>query len=96
MLLAGSGKGVELGDAAGFGGLGFRLDPTLLFETVEGGIEGALLDEEDIAGDLLDAFGDGPAVDGRYGDGFEDEQVESALDEIGWSAHTMIIYNLCR
>jgi len=46
LFLAGFGEGVELGDAARFGGLGFRFDPALLFETVEGWIEGALLNLE--------------------------------------------------
>ena len=45
---------------------------------------------------MLDALGDGPAVDGACREGFEDEEVEGALDQIGWSAHTMIIYNVCR
>jgi hypothetical protein len=32
-------------------------------------------------------------VFGLEGDGFEDEEVEGALDEIGGLGHTMIIYN---
>jgi hypothetical protein len=32
-------------------------------------------------------------VFGFEGDGFEDEEVEGALDEIGGLGHTMIIYN---
>jgi len=96
LFLTGFGEGVELGDAAGFGGFGFGVDPTLLLETVEGWVERALLDEEDVAGGLLDAFGNGPAVDRLEGDGFEDEEVEGSLEEIVWLAHTMIIYNFCR
>jgi len=38
LFLAGFGEGVEFGDAAGFGGFGFRVDPALLLKTVEGGI----------------------------------------------------------
>src|SRR5579864_3457065 len=43
------------------------------------GIEGALLDLQHVFGDLLDPLGDGPAVLGFEGDGFEDEEVEGAL-----------------
>jgi hypothetical protein len=53
----------------------------------------SLLDLKDFVGNLLNAFGDGPAVLGLQRDGFEDEQVERALDEIAWFSHTMFIYN---
>ena len=88
----GSGEGIELGDAAGFGFGALALDPAFLLEAMEGGVEGALLDLEDFAGDLLDALGDSPTVLGLEGDGFEDEEVESALDEVVRFAHSMIIY----
>jgi hypothetical protein len=32
-------------------------------------------------------------VFGLEGDGFEDEEVEGALDEVGGLGHTVIIYN---
>ena len=68
----------------------------MLFEAVESGIKGPLLHEQNIVRDLLDPFGDGPPVQRGCRDGFEDEKVEGALDEVGRLAHTMIIYNLCR
>jgi hypothetical protein len=89
---ASGGEGIELGLAAslGFGPFGF--DPGFAFEAIEGGVEGALLDLEYFARDLLDAFGDGPAMFGFEGDGFEDKEIERALDEIVWFTHTMTIY----
>ena len=60
---------------------------------MEWGVERALLDLEDFVRDLLDAFGDGPAVFGFEGDGFENQEVQCALHEIVWFAHTVIIYN---
>jgi len=85
-------EGVELGDASGFGFGAFSLNPAFLFEAVQGGVEGALLDLEDFAGDLLDTLGDGPAVLGLESEGFEDQKVESALNEVVRFAHSMIIY----
>ena len=89
---AGWGERIELGLAAGVGFTPFGLDPPFALEPVEGGIEGALLDLEDFLGDLLDALGDGPAVLGLECDGFQDEEVEGALDEVVWFAHSMTIY----
>ena len=39
---------------------------------MQGGIERALLDLKDVAGDLLDALGDGPTVLRVGGDGLQD------------------------
>src|SRR5579863_3679308 len=49
------------------------LDPAAALEAVKRGIKRALLNAEHIAGDLLDAFGDGPAVLGTQGESAEDE-----------------------
>ena len=86
------GERVELGDAACFGLGALAFDPTSLFETVKGGVEGALLDLQDLARDLLDTFGDGPTMFGLERKGLQVEQVESALHEIVGFAHSMIIY----
>ena len=91
---AGGGERVELGGTASFGFAPFGAYPPLLLEAVKGGVEGALLHLQNFIGYLLDALGDGPAVFGLKQDGFEDQQVESALDEIAWFAHAMTIYTL--
>jgi hypothetical protein len=90
---AGGSKRVEASAAAGFGLARFGFDPAVKLKAMQCGIEGALLDLQDLAGDLLDALGDGPAVLRLQGEGFEDEEVESALNEIARFGHTMIIYN---
>jgi hypothetical protein len=42
--------------------------------------------------DLLDTFGDGPAVLRLERDRLEYEQVEGALYQIAWFSHTLTIY----
>lgn len=89
---AGGGEGIELGDAAGFGFGALALDPAFVLEAMESGVQGALLNLQNVAGDLLDALGDGPAVLGLESQGFEDQEIESALDEVVGFAHSVIIY----
>ena len=61
------------------------LDPATALEAMEGGIKRTLLDAEDIARYLLDAFRDGPAVLRPDGERSEDEEVECALRQVnGW------------
>jgi hypothetical protein len=95
--VSGGGERIELRLPSGlaFGPFGF--DPALLLETVECWIEGALLHLQDFAGDRLDAFGNCPAVAGFDRKCFEDQKIESSLDEVAWLSHTMIIYTMdCR
>ena len=86
------GQRIELGFSSRFRFRPFRFDPGFLFQAVQSGVEGALLNLKNFAGDLLNALGNGPAVFGFEGNGLENEEVESALDEIAWLTHTMTIY----
>ena|ERR1700722_7443434 len=70
----------------------FRFDPGFLFQPVQSGIERALLNLKNFLGDLLNALGNRPTVFRFERDGFEDEEIESALNEIAWLTHTMTIY----
>src|SRR6185437_5136921 len=81
---AGGGERVELCLASGFAFRPLCLDPALLFEAVEGGIERTLLDLEHFAGKLLNPLGDSPSVHGVGQEGFQDQKIEGALDEITW------------
>ena len=45
-----------------FGSTPAGFDPASTFEAVEGGIQRALLNLENVAGNLLNALGDGPTV----------------------------------
>jgi hypothetical protein len=58
-------------------------EKALANEAEEGGVEGALFDEESATGNLLDAEEDAVAVERAEGDGFENEQIEGAGKEIG-------------
>ena len=84
---SGSGERVELCAAIVFAGLPLRGDPALLFELVQGGVEGAVADLQDVAGDLLQTLADGPAVHGLKGENLQEKKVECALDQIRWLAH---------
>ena len=85
---AGFGKAVELGIPAAFGEAPFRSRPTLLFQTVQAGIKGALGNLKGIVRDLLDAFRKGPAMLGLARKRFENQQIQCALNELGGLAHS--------
>src|ERR1700733_14234685 len=79
LLLSLSGEAVELGLAAvvGFAPLGEQ--PAAFFQTMERGIERALLHLKNVARELPDAQRDAVTVNGAEGDDLEDEHVESSL-----------------
>ena len=63
------------------GPLGF--DPALVLEAMERRVERALVDLQDVLGDLLDALRDRPAVQRAGLQRPEDEQVEGARKKVG-------------
>src|SRR3984957_14390610 len=73
---------VELGFPAGLGGLPASAEQFFIFEAMERGIEGSLLDLECLARDLLDSLRDGIAVNGSKRNNPHDEKVERALRKI--------------
>src|SRR5580693_5307131 len=73
---------VELGFPASLGGLPARAEQLFIFEAMERGIEGSLLDLECVARDLLDSLRDGVAVNGSKRNDPHDEEVECALREV--------------
>lgn len=75
------GQRVELGLPAGFGFFPFRLQPAFVFQTMEPGIEGALMDLEEFLRNLLKALGDGIAVAWAQGDNLQDQHVEGSAEE---------------
>jgi hypothetical protein len=80
-------EGIKFGAAIIFAGAPFGFDPAFLLEFVERGIEGAVADLQDFAGDLLEAEADGEAVEGFEGEDFQEQEIESTLDEIGRFGH---------
>ncbi len=73
---------VEFGTPVVFGGALFGRDPFPFDQAMQGGVERALLDLEDVVGIDFDGFGDGVAVRGAAQQSTKDEEVESALQEL--------------
>ncbi len=74
-------EGVEFSFAAGFGFFPFGLQPTSVFQAMEGGIEGALMDPEEVFRYLLKALRDGIAVAGTQGDHLQNQHIEGSAEE---------------
>jgi hypothetical protein len=54
-----------------------------MFEPMQRGVQRALLNLQNVVGNLYDALGDGPPVHGLERDRLQNQQVERALDKIG-------------
>jgi hypothetical protein len=63
-----------------------------LFEALQGGIERALIDIEHAAAGLLEALADSPPVHGFEGEGFEDQEIQGAAEDVGWDRGHEIIF----
>ena len=73
---------VVLGAPVVVGHVPLGLDPAATFEPVKRGIERALLHLQDVAGNLMDAFGDRPAVLRLERNGLENQQIERSLRQL--------------
>ena len=73
---------VELGPAVVFGGALFERNPSPLDEPMQRRIERALLDLQDVVGVEFDGLGDGVAVGRSQQQGAQNQQVQSALQEL--------------
>lgn len=78
---------IIFGAAIIFGGPPFGGDPALMLEFVERGVERAFADLEHVAGDLLQANADSPAVEGFQRQDLQEKKIEGALDKVGWPTH---------
>jgi pimeloyl-ACP methyl ester carboxylesterase len=65
-------------------------DPPRHLELVQRGVQRTVADLQDLAGDLLQALADGPAVERLEGENLQDQEVEGALHEIRGAAHLLI------
>src|SRR3954470_12566899 len=81
------GEVVILGAAAQLRYFPLGLDPALVLEAMEGRIERALVDLQDVSRNLLDTLGDGPAVQGILLQRAQDQQSERAGEQIWRSRH---------
>src|SRR5271154_1797168 len=87
MPAAKPGERIKLCAAIIFAGLPFGGDPTFLLELVQSGVERAIADLQDVAGDLFKAQADGPAVHGLQGENLQKQKIESALEQVRRFAH---------
>ena len=77
-----SGQFVELGFTACLGRLPVGGQQLFVFEAVESGIKGSLLDLQGLARHLLNPLRDGVTVNGAKRNHPHDEEIECALREI--------------
>lgn len=82
VLTAGGGELVVLGLAVVVGEAPLGFDEAFAFQAPEGGVERAFFHEEGLVGLAADEAGDGVAVEGAPGEGFEDDDVERAAQEV--------------
>ena len=62
-----------------------------ILEAAEGGVEGALLDAEDVGRRIFDPPGDGVAVRGAGQEGLENENAERALEQVAGVLRGMVV-----
>src|SRR5439155_12463185 len=87
LLAARARQFVEAGPSVVLRGAPLRPDPTLRLQAIERGIERALVDLQDVLGELLNPLGDPPAVHGRREQGLQDKDIEGPLEEVGSGRH---------
>jgi len=76
------GERVELGFASGLGFFPFGLQPASVFQTMKRGIEGALMDLEEVLRDLLKALRDSVAVAGAQSDNLQNQEIQRSSEEL--------------
>ena len=83
LFAAAFGDGIKLGSAIVVGSAPFGGNPAALLKANERGINGALVEEDFVAGDLFDAASDAVTVLGAHGvKCLQDHQVQGALKKI--------------
>src|SRR3984957_3506483 len=83
IFLSGARQGIIFRAAIVFRLAPFRLNPSLLFEPMQSGVKCALIHLQNVVRNAANALRNGPTVHGLEGDRLKDEQIESALDEVG-------------
>ena len=78
---------IELGTPVILALFPFCANPALLLELVQGRVERSVANLQYIARNLCQAQADRPAVQRLERQNFQDQEIESPLDKVGWSAH---------
>src|SRR5512140_1151860 len=81
--LAGCGKLVVFRSPSALGHAPFAADPVSALETLERGIERALIHLEGTARELLNPLADSPPVHRREGERLEHQQIDRAAERLG-------------
>src|SRR5262249_42843730 len=81
---------VELGSPIVFGRFPLGRDPAFLLQFVQGWIEGAVADLENVSRNLLQALPDGPTMQRLERQYLQKQQIQGPLDKIGWLAHSRL------
>ena len=84
LLATGFAEAIETCATIVFRNSPFGADPAFLFHAVQGGVERAFLDAEDIFRDALNVEGDAEAVHGTPDESLEDQEGEGALEDVGF------------
>src|SRR5690606_35874631 len=79
---SGGGELVVLGPPVLVGGAPLAVDPPLLLEPLERGVERSLAHPQRLLRELLQALADGPAVHRLQRERLQDQQVESAAHDV--------------
>jgi hypothetical protein len=88
---SGIGEAVDAGGAAFGGHSGFRFEPSFPEHALEGRVEGAFFDLEELIGDLFDVLDESIAVHRAEAEGLEDHHFQGAGEEVavfGIPGHT--------
>jgi len=80
LLAAEGSETVELGAAPFLGGSPLAGDVAAILQAVEGRIQGALIDFENLTGDLPDALRNAPAMKRAECERFQYEEIETTLE----------------
>src|SRR5262245_39759013 len=88
----GCGQPIELCFALIFGFAPLTRDQSLMFQPVQGWVQRSLLDLQRVAGDLLDTKQNPVAMQWAQRDSFENQHVESALQQINSFRHALSLH----
>src|ERR1044072_6954486 len=86
LLYSQASQRVKFGAAIIFRRLPFCLDPALLLQFMQSGIKGSVAYLELVIGNLSQAAAYGPAVQWLEGENLQNQEIQGALDQVGWFA----------
>jgi hypothetical protein len=89
------GELIKAGLAIVLGRAPFRTDPTAILQPVQGGVKRTVLNLQDFVGAVLDNVGNGVTVGWAEKQCLQDQQIERALQEIGFERRCASFWHGC-